>query len=156
MKYDKLLYERDAFEEFVRTVGLRADTASIKQNKPPLPDIACNVDGELRYFELTRLTDEKIERKVIKGLAGYTNFRIGLEEIANAIRIKCAKTYLTDAQVDLVVHEGATPVDGFWARGDETRLTSLLQAAVENSQFERIWFVDFFSKKFLVAKKNVH
>jgi hypothetical protein len=155
VKYDKVRYERDVFEEFARTVGLQADAASIKQNEPPLPDIACAIDGEHRYFELTRLTDDQIERKVIKGLSGYTNFRIGLEEIANAIRIKCAKTYLKNAQIDLVVHEGATPVDGLWARGDETRLRSLLQAAVEDSQFERIWFVDFSSKKFLVARKSV-
>ncbi|MDR3386692.1 MAG: hypothetical protein P4L92_06520 [Rudaea sp.] len=124
----KLTYELDTFHNFVSVVGLEIDEGSIKQDVPPKPDISSTIVGIKWYFEMTRLTDEQIETKVVNGRSGYSNFRIETEDVLCAIRGKHEKRYAADASVDLVVHEGATPIDGFWARGQTDRLRDLTRS----------------------------
>ncbi len=126
----KLAYELDTFHEFARTAELGVDEGSIKQDIPPMPDISCALGGIRRHFEMTRLTDEQIETKVINGRSGYSNFRIEIEDVLCSIRGKLKKRYVADGSVDLVVHEGAAPIDGFWARGQTDQLRDLIETEI--------------------------
>ncbi len=150
----KFAYELDTFHEFVRIVRLAVDEGSIKQDVPPKPDISCAIGGIRRYFEMTRLTDEQIETKVINGRSGYSNLRIEIEDVLCAISGKCKKKYTADGSVDLVVHEGATHIDGVWARGQTDRLRDLMETEIFGSQFTRAWLVDLSMGKFLVAENQ--
>jgi hypothetical protein len=149
---DKRAYELRVFLEFVRITELVVDEGSIKQGVPPNPDISCTIDGIGQHFELTRLTDEQIETKVIHGRSGYSNFRIEIEDVLRIIKSKCKKRYEADGSVGLVVQEGATPIDGLWARGQASQLRELVEEAIAGSQFTRAWLVDISASKFLVAE----
>ena len=85
---DKVVYEGDAFSEFVRIVGIDCDEGSIEHLSPPEPDISCTVGGTKRYFELVRLTDAGIEQKVLMGKSGYSNFSMRPEELALIVQKK--------------------------------------------------------------------
>jgi hypothetical protein len=137
---DKQRFELDVFNEFVRIAGLDVEPHSIRQLDPPNPDVSCIVKGEVRSFELTLVTDEAIETKVRRGRSGYSNFKIKIEDIVNAIRKKSAKKYLGES-IDLIIHEGATPIDDLWLY-DRNDLNQVVQDETDISPFARIWLLD--------------
>ena len=53
-------HEREVFIEFAAAAGLNLDKESVRSAEPPEPDISCRVDGEERYFELTRVSDQNL------------------------------------------------------------------------------------------------
>ncbi|MGH8157087.1 MAG: hypothetical protein ACREPQ_03130 [Rhodanobacter sp.] len=137
---DKQRFELDVFNEFVRIAGLDVEPHSVRQLDPPNPDISCIIAGEIRIFELTLVTDETIETKVRLGRSGYSNFKIEIEDVVSLIRKKSTKKYLGEP-IDLVIHEGATPIDRLWLY-DQSELNRLVQAETDVSQFVRVWLLD--------------
>jgi hypothetical protein len=137
---DKQRFELDVFNDFVRIADLDVQANSIRQLDPPYPDISCIIRGELRSFELTLVTDRTIETKVRRGRSGYSNFSIGIEDVVKLIRKKSAKKYLSES-TELLIHEGATPIDGLWLH-DQSELCRLVQAETDVSQFAKVWLLD--------------
>jgi hypothetical protein len=103
---------------------------------------------------LARLTDEQIEQKVLCGRSGFTHFRVAPEDVSNRIRKKCKIQYSADAAVDLVIHEGSTPIDGLWACYAVKHLVNLITEEITGSKFTRVWLVDFSGGKFLVVENQ--
>ena len=136
---------------FVQAAGLKVESDSIRQLDPPNPDLTCIIEDNERGFELTLLTDETIERKVRLGRSGYSNFRIDVEDVVNAIRGKNAKNYLGGC-IDLVIHEGATPIDGLWG-GAQSEAFRLIQAETDSSKFARVWLLDMTNMRVLTFLK---
>jgi hypothetical protein len=152
VKYSKSEYEFAAFAQFHRLVGLRVDEHSIVQNQPPYPDITCRVDGQVCNFELTRLTDRFIEEKVLsrrKALAEntYSNFRIDVSTVHDVLIHKTSRRYCYEGSLDLIIHEGAAPLDRLW--DNEDALLGQLKSDSDGSCFSSIWLIDFSEQKYL-------
>lgn len=137
--------ERHAFLWLVEIAGLDADLATIRQLGPPSPDVICRVSGADRGFELTALTDPIIERKFGSGKFHYSNYRIDIADAVSCISRKECKTYAME-NVDLVIHEGATPVDDLWM-WDQLQLDTAIQISADRSPFSRVWILDISNKK---------
>lgn len=60
----KAAHELEIFRQFAEAVGLAVGLDSICSQSPPLPDISCEIDGQPRYFELTRVADQSISNDV--------------------------------------------------------------------------------------------
>ena len=133
-------HELDVFRRFVEIARIEVDLSSVIQPSPPAPDIVCKISGNDYGFELTTLTDEIIERKVGTRKSGYSNFRIDISDAVERITTKGAKRY-SISRVDLVLHEGATPIDDLWIC-NKTELDSALQAATNDADFLRVWVVN--------------
>lgn len=133
--------ELSDFLRFAQLAGLSIADRSIRQLDPPSPDILCNVGETLRAFELTALTDPAIEKQFGTGNFQYTNYRIDPSDVVRCIEIKARKTYST-ANVELVVHEGFTPVEDLWLC-NQSELNDRIAAALGSSPFIRLWLVDY-------------
>jgi hypothetical protein len=148
-KFDKAAFELTVFQEFSKLVGLNVDEGAIWQLPPPNPDICCSVDGVERRFELTLITDPTIERKVRTSTSFYSNFKIEIHDLVERIRSKADKAYQFGSVIELVLHEGATPIDDLWLY-DQHALNESMEMATRESQFGRIWLVDFSNEKYRV------
>lgn len=142
MKFDKSDFELEVFREFCRVARLRVDAGTIQQLQPPQPDVVCAIDGVFRRFELTLITDSAIEKKVRKGLTGGTSFKIEVQDVLDRIRSKSQKSYVDGPSIELVLHEGATPIDDL-CMYDQTELDARILDEVEASPFLRVWLIDF-------------
>ncbi|AGG88101.1 hypothetical protein R2APBS1_0940 [Rhodanobacter denitrificans] len=137
--------ELSAFLQFVEIAQVDADTSSIRQLEPPNPDIICRVSGGDRGFELTALTDPVIERKFGTGKFHYSNYRIDINDAVECIARKKHKVYALP-RVELIVHEGSTPIDDLW-QWDQSQLDAAIQLATDKSNFSRVWLVDISSRR---------
>jgi hypothetical protein len=142
-KITKQKNELNTFLQLVEIAPLDADISSIRQLNPPNPDIICRVSGADHGFELTALTDQVIEKKFGSGIFHYSNYRIDIRDVIECITRKQGKKY-SMPRVELVIHEGATPVDRLW---DLSELNAAIQIATDNSSFSRIWLLDISNRK---------
>jgi hypothetical protein len=144
-EFAKQKNELYAFLQFVEIARLDADVSSIRQLSPPNPDIICGVSGADRGFELTAVTDPVIERKFGTGRFHYSNYRVDIADAVECITRKEHKRY-SMPRVELIVHEGATPVDDLWI-WDQSELNGAIQLATDKSSFSRVWLLDISNRK---------
>ena len=142
---EKQRYELHVFHRFLEIVQIDAHASSIRQLAPPNPDIICMVSGAQCGFELTAITDPVIETKFGTGRFHYSNYRVEISDAVECIKRKEHKQY-SIPQVELVVHEGATPIDDLW-QWDQSQLDAAIQAAIDKSSFARVWLVDISNRK---------
>lgn len=134
-----------AFLRFVEISRIDADVSSIRQLSPPSPDIICLVSGADCGFELTAVTDSAIERKFGTGKFHYSTYRVDIADAVECITRKAYKRY-SMPRVELIVHEGATPVEDLWM-WDQSELDTAIQLATDRSSFSRVWLLDISNKK---------
>ena len=132
--------ERHVFLRFVEIARIEIDASTILQLDPPNPDIICRIAGSDSGFELTALTDQIIERKFGTGRSHYSNYRIDIADAVECIERKVHKRY-SMPRVDLIVHEGATPIDRLWL-WDQVELDAAMQLATDKTTFSKVWLVD--------------
>lgn len=138
--------ELHAFLQFVEIAQVDADVSSIRQLGPPNPDIICRVSNADLGFELTALTDPIIERKYGTGKFHFSWFRVDIADVVDCITRKERKRY-SMPRVELIVHEGSTPVDDLWAC-DQSDLNQAIQLATDKSPFSKIWILDISNRKY--------
>jgi hypothetical protein len=146
--------ERRAFLRFVEITGIEADTSTILQLDPPNPDIICRVEGSHCGFELTALTDQIIERKFGTGRFHYSNYRIDIADAVECVTRKQHKKY-SMPRVDLIVHEGSTPIDDLWL-WDQSELDAAMQQVTDKTIFAKVWLVDISSNLARVYVPSIH
>ena len=56
------------FLEFARAANLSLDITTLVVRKPPEPDVRCNLNGEIVYFELGRLLSEGMQKRRLRAL----------------------------------------------------------------------------------------
>ena len=69
-------------------------------------------------------------------------------DIADAVQCitrKLHKNY-SMPRVELIVHEGATPIDDLWM-WDQLELDAAIQLATDKSSFSRIWLLDISNRR---------
>ena len=137
--------ELNTFHQFVKITGIPADLSSTRQLPPPSPDIICSVSGSDSFFELMAITDQTIEKKFGSKEFRYSNYKIEIKDVVKCITRKNAKSYSVSA-VELILHEGSTPLDDLWLI-DQFELNAAIQAAANNSSFSRIWLLDISNEK---------
>jgi len=112
---NKKEHERRVFSDFVIEAGLDVAPDSIRSEEEPLPDISCRMNGQLHYFELTRVSDQSIAnevgallstaRRTGKGGVGRAMSYDDRQMLREAIERKIGKTYKTKgAPFDLLVY----------------------------------------------------
>lgn len=144
-EFAKQKNELHAFLQLVEIARLDADVSSIRQLGPPNPDIICWVSGADRGFELTAVTDPVIERKFGTGQFHPSSYRIDIADAVECITRKERKRYSIQ-KVELIVHEGATPIDDLWIWG-QSELDRAIQLATDTSSFSRVWLLDISNRK---------
>src|ERR1700732_1285824 len=101
--------EQRVFLEFVRAANLTVDSATVRNEKPPLPDISCNIGGTPYLFELGEIIDQDLaadihtaQKQKVDAEGGWSS------EIGPLIRImrkKASTTYTTNgAPIDLLLY----------------------------------------------------
>jgi len=95
-------------------------------------------------FELTALTEKHMEYMFSTRKLGYTNYRINTLDAVKRIESKGTKKYSVN-NVDLVLHEGFTPIEDLW-NCNQADLNYALQSATDKTNFIRVWVVDFSNK----------
>ena len=78
----KAEHEREVFFAFAADAGLDLDEQSVRSAEPPEPDIFCCIGEEARYFELTRVSDQRLANAVGGTLAAV---RRGAESAASDV-----------------------------------------------------------------------
>ncbi len=141
----KQQYELYAFLQLIEIACIDADVLSIRQLNPPNPDIICKVSGTNCGFELTAVTDPIIERKFGLGKFHPSSYRVDIADAVQCITRKLHKNY-SMPRVELIVHEGATPIDDLWM-WDQLELDAAIQLATDKSSFSRIWLLDISNRR---------
>jgi hypothetical protein len=155
---DKETHEQMIFKDFVRAAGLHVLLGSIHSKEPPLPDISCELDGQLHYFELTRASDQKIANDV--GALLKNTYKTGTggvgqamsyddrEMLRTAIERKNNKTYKTNgAPIDLLVYyDGVTSPSPLPDLIDETFRSLQTES---QTQWNKIWLYDWPNNRIL-------
>lgn len=104
----KELAEMTAFLGFLVAASLNVDPGTPRNEKPPLPDISCRIEGRPYLFELGEITDEELAADVSTSLrTGEVGGGCFSEEgpLIRIIRKKAASTYKTNgAPLDLLLH----------------------------------------------------
>jgi DNA invertase Pin-like site-specific DNA recombinase len=102
----KAQWERYFFREFVRQSGL--PVRSIKSRRPPEPDILCTFeDGAERAFELVEICSEELAKDLALALRDPDRKPEQVwptNPTEKIIRDKLAKTYQSDAPIDLLCY----------------------------------------------------
>ncbi len=101
----------DVFRRFLDVAPFVADSPQLES--PPKPDVSCERDGQLWYFELVRAVNAKIAKsmgdveKAAKNrpdeMAGAIVLTDPGDGFFEAIRVKAAKRYAVDAPLDLLI-----------------------------------------------------
>src|SRR5258708_814419 len=105
----KEMTEINVFNGFISASGFNVDPSSAKNEKPPMPDISCTIDGASYLFELGEVTDEKLaeqlgisQRTQTDGEGGFLSEE---EPLVRMILKKAQSKYHTGGMLlDLVLH----------------------------------------------------
>jgi hypothetical protein len=143
------------FLEFAVVAGLNVDPDSVRSTDPPEPDISCRIDGEDRYFELTRVSVQHLADSIGQTLTaikkgapiptGQVASYSSRESVASAIGKKAGKNHETgDSRFDLLVYSDGVlhpPV-----RIDLVRDTMKVVEVEHSGKWGQIWLYDAAAK----------
>jgi hypothetical protein len=107
--------EMNVFLQFAEAAGFAVEPASVRPQQPPFPDISCRIDGQLRYFELTRAADQAIAddvgRLIVEerrtGIGGVGEFHVYDDRatLRETVERKARKDHQTDGHpLDLLIY----------------------------------------------------
>jgi hypothetical protein len=149
------LDEMEIFCRFSKAARLDIEPGSTKNEQPRRPDISCRIAGQVVFFELGRIVDEKVAREVF-----YPTLRTGGMSVPTAydpvgafirmVQSKANKKYDTDdSPVDLVLY--------YYEQSPELALMSKhlgqrapeIGAMIQESQFRTLWIFDMWSTSVL-------
>jgi hypothetical protein len=60
----KEMSEMAIFTSFASATGINLDPSTVRNEKPPTPDISCKIDGVPRLFELGEIAGEPLAREI--------------------------------------------------------------------------------------------
>lgn len=142
-------YELQVFKAFADASGIGVEPDSARSERPPLPDIACRVKGETRYFELTRVADQNIADTIAAQATGKSgpvaHSYSDQADVVDAVHRKADKEYQTDGcPLELLLYADALhpPV---YLPVVEGVLGEL--AAEFGDKWHRIWLFDWRKKE---------
>jgi hypothetical protein len=146
--------ELDMFEAFAKQSPLNIDPGSARNEKPPMPDISSAIAGQPHHFELVRVFDEKMARRI--AITNRTRKITGGafsqdRTLINAVRKKAGKTYpVPNTSLDLLIYYDEQR-SSFEALFDETRreLSSFLEDMTLKGRWNRVWIYDHNSRRIL-------
>lgn len=149
----KEMAEMETFAEFVSASGLNVDPGTMNNEKPPLPDMRCTIEGAPYFFELGEVTDQELAEQV--GISrrtltdGEGGFLSEEEPLVRMILKKAQSRYSTGgAPVDLVLHYDKqypfAPVDYLDRHAPE-----VAAALNPRGPFSRIWIYSSWTKTIL-------
>jgi hypothetical protein len=149
----KEMAEMKVFKEFISASALSVDPGTAKNEKPPIPDIRCTIDGTPYMFELGEITDEELAEKIAVCERTQTDGEGGFfsEEgpLVRMILKKAQSTYQTGGVLlDLVLHYDRqypfAPVE--YLDRHEAEIST---AMTPKGPFSRIWIYDSWEKRIL-------
>jgi hypothetical protein len=156
-KYTKTPKERrelEIFLAFARVCPLNIDLNSASNEKEALPDISCAINGKTHYFELGRVLDEGLAKRLDYSLKTGQITGGAFSQDGPLIRIvqqKSKKTYpVPKDSLDLLIYyDEQVPLPD--ALYDETRSTLmiLVQDMTLFGKWNRVWFYDHFLREIL-------
>lgn len=101
----KAEYELQVFLSFAATANLNLNRSTARSERPPKPDVWCEIDGIPAYFELRRVADQTIANDIgFKSTTKGAGSRPGVfsysddEVVRAAVAAKASKSYETEGQ----------------------------------------------------------
>jgi hypothetical protein len=145
---EKEASELAVFRDFAKATGLAVLTST--NAKPPEPDIRCNIDGGVYWFELGRITDPKLARAINrpKDLKAFSFDQ--KEPFVSIIQKKTKARYdVQGGPVDLVLYFEQQPPDRAALTRHVMEHAAELSALRETGPFTRVWIYDTWSRSLL-------
>jgi hypothetical protein len=146
--------EAEIFLVFASVCPLNIDLRSVSNEKPPLPDISCIIDGKTHYFELGEAVDEGLAERGAYSLKSGLSTGGAFSQDKPLIRVvkeKSKKNYpVSKETLDLLVYyDKQLPLPE--ALLDETKntLMILVRDMTLFGNWNRVWFYDHFSREIL-------
>lgn len=150
MSAKKAKREFEIFSAFADRCPLNLDLNSARNEDPPLPDIYCEIEVQPHYFELGRVLDENLAKKMAHTEKTGTITGSAFSQDGPLIRIfeqKAGKTYpVRKESLDLLIYyDEQTPLPKALFPETKGRLLVLVQSMTLFGQFNRIRFYDHHS-----------
>jgi hypothetical protein len=151
---NKAKRELEVFRSFADVCPLNLDLRSAHNEEPPLPDIYCEIDGQPHYFELGRVLDEDLAKRMAHTVKTGAITGGAFSQDAPLIRIveqKAANPYPVGKEsLDLLIYyDEQVPLPEALLPETRSSLFVLVQSMTLVGQWNRIWFYDHFYRRIL-------
>jgi hypothetical protein len=146
--------EMEMFKAFAKRSPQNIDPGSARNEKPPMPDISSTIDGQPHHFELVRVLDENMARRmaITDRTRKITGGAFSQDRtLINAVQKKAGKKYpVPNTSLDLLIYFDEQ-VPSFDALFDETwrELLLVLQEMTLKGRWNRVWIYDHNSGRIL-------
>lgn len=132
---DKGIYEINVFDKFCSKLS-HIEVFGVTKCFPPEPDLVCNFDGKITYFELARNYTKEFSKQSIH-LSNKINEVAGEDCTNRILHAKLDKIYLVNKPIQLLLYDDL----GLALPNDE--VVSTIQCILSNRekiQFDKIWY----------------
>jgi len=132
---DKGLYEIEVFGKFCSKLS-HIEISGVAKCFPPKPDLVCNFDGKITYFELARNYTKEFAKQFLD-VSGHTNEVWGEDSTNRILNAKLDKKYQVKGPIQLLLYDDvglALPND------DVVSTIEYILSNRKNVQFDKIWY----------------
>ncbi|WP_114327574.1 hypothetical protein [Candidatus Colwellia aromaticivorans] len=132
---DKGLYEIEVFNQFCSKLS-HIEVSGVVKCFPPKPDLVCNFDGKVTYFELAR-NYTKESAKPFLDCSNNTNEVWGEDSTNRILHAKLEKKYLVKEPIQLLLYD-----DLELALPNDVVISTIkyILSNRKNVQFDKIWY----------------
>lgn len=132
---DKGFYEIEVFEKFCAKLP-HIEISGVAKCFPPEPDLVCNFDGKMTYFELARNYTKEFAKQFFD-VSNHSNAAWGEDSTKRILHAKLDKIYLVKEPIQLLLYD-----DLGLALPNDVVISTMeyILSNREKVQFERIWY----------------
>ena len=132
---DKGLYEIEVFDKFCSKLP-HVEISGVAKCFPPKPDLVCNFDGKVTYFELARNYTKEFTKQLFKP-SNHANEVWGEDSTNRILDAKLDKKYLVKEPIQLLLYDDL----GLALPNDVVVSTiEYILSNREKVQFDKIWY----------------
>jgi hypothetical protein len=132
---DKGLYEIEVFSKFCSKLS-HIEISCVAKCFPPKPDLVCNFDGKVTYFELARNYTKEFAKQLLD-VSNNTNEVWGEDSTNRILNAKLDKKYQVKEPIQLLLYDDlglALPND------DVVSAIEYILSNRKSVQFDKIWY----------------
>jgi hypothetical protein len=132
---DKGLYEIEVFNKFCSKLP-NIEISGVAKCVPPKPDLVCNFNGNITYFELARNYPKEFAQQFFDP-SNHANAVWEEDSTTRMLHAKLDKKYLVKEPIQLLLYDdlGLSPPNDIVIPTIEVILSNK-----ENIQFDKIWY----------------
>lgn len=132
---DKGFYEIEVFDDFCSKLS-HIEVSGVAKCFPPKPDLVCNFDGKITYFELARNYTKEFAKQFF-GPSNPANATCGEDSTNRILHAKLDKKYRVKEPIQLLLYD-----DLGLALPNDVVISTIeyILSNRENVQFDKVWY----------------